>query len=51
MTALASAEVKAQLANQELEALALPSAEFGELIRSELPMWTDFVRQTGIHVE
>ncbi|MDM0026715.1 Bug family tripartite tricarboxylate transporter substrate binding protein [Variovorax saccharolyticus] len=51
VTALGLAEVKAQLASQQLDAMPLPSAAFGALIHSELPFWTDFVRQTGIRLE
>ncbi|MDM0035808.1 tripartite tricarboxylate transporter substrate-binding protein [Variovorax sp. J22P271] len=49
--ALALPEVKAQLASQQLDPMALPSTAFGTLIHAELPFWSDFVRQTGIRAE
>lgn len=49
--ALATPEVKAQLANQQLDAMALPATEFGALIHKEAPFWSDFVRRTGIQLE
>lgn len=51
MGALGQPAVKAQLASQQLDPMPLPSAAFGALIHSELPFWTDFVRQTGIRLE
>ncbi|MDM0014564.1 tripartite tricarboxylate transporter substrate-binding protein [Variovorax sp. J22P168] len=49
--ALAMPEVQSQLASQVMEPMPLDAAAFGQLIRTELPFWTDFVRQTGIRVE
>jgi tripartite-type tricarboxylate transporter receptor subunit TctC len=51
MKALASPEVSAQLASQQLDPMPMPSAAFGALIQAELPFWTDFVRQTGVRLE
>ncbi|MDM0104061.1 tripartite tricarboxylate transporter substrate-binding protein [Variovorax sp. J22R24] len=51
MKALASPEVRSQLASQQLEPMPLPSDAFGALIHSELPFWTEFVRQSGIRLE
>ncbi|MGJ7506538.1 Bug family tripartite tricarboxylate transporter substrate binding protein [Variovorax sp. GT1P44] len=49
--ALATPEVKALLANQQLDPMPLSSSAFGELIHTEQPFWSDFVRQTGIQLE
>jgi len=49
--AMSSPEVKTQLAGMELEPMPLPPAAFGQLIHAELPVWTDFVRSTGLQVE
>lgn len=51
MKSLARPQVITQFENQQLEPMPLPSAAFGQLIRTELPTWTDFVRQTGIKLE
>ncbi len=50
-SALATPQVKAQLASQQLDALNLPAAGFSELIRAEEPFWTGFARQTGIQLD
>ncbi len=49
--ALASPEVRRQLDALQLEPLPLGDKAFGELIRSEAPFWSDFVRRSGIRVE
>ncbi|MDM0115422.1 tripartite tricarboxylate transporter substrate-binding protein [Variovorax sp. J22R133] len=49
--ALGTPEVKSQFAAQLVDPMPLGAAAFDALIRSELPGWTDFVRQTGIRVE
>jgi tripartite-type tricarboxylate transporter receptor subunit TctC len=51
LKALELPAVKAQLTSQQLEAMPLPAAGFGALIRNEQPFWSDFVRQTGIQIE
>ncbi|MDM0047894.1 tripartite tricarboxylate transporter substrate-binding protein [Variovorax sp. J22R115] len=51
MRALASPEVRAQLASQQLEPMPLPSAAFGALILSDLPFRSDFVRHSRVRLE
>lgn len=46
--ALESPDVKVKLAAQEIMPFPLPSAEFAGLIRKEMPMWTDLVRENKL---
>ncbi len=51
LKALGTPEVKTQLAAQELEPFPLAGPAFGNLLREELPVWTQFVQQLGLRVE
>ncbi len=51
LKALGMPEVKAQLAAQELEPFPLAGPAFGNLLREELPVWTQFVQQLGLRIE
>ena len=46
--ALEDPDVKSKLAAQEVQSFPLPSAEFAGLIRKEIPMWTDLVRENKL---
>ena len=45
---LENAEVKSRLAAQEVEPYPLASAAYGSLIRKEMPMWVDLVKENKL---
>lgn len=48
MQAMGDPDVQRQFKSMELDAMALPSDRFNQLVNQEYPMWTDFVHQLGL---